>query len=148
MFYLLEKYKINLAIERHTLSFPFIIVQIVPIIIFDIFIEIYHHICFPLYGLPLIKRDSYIKIDRYKLSYLSPMEKLFCAYCGYANGFLGYAGAIAAATEKYWCAIKHQGSKDFIEPKHHQDFADFGDVQGYEDWHDKRIKGDLSQIKQ
>lgn len=143
MIYLLEKYKFNFTLERHTLSFPFIIIQIVPIVFFDLFIEIYHHLCFPLYGIPLVIREKYIKIDRYKLSYLTPMEKVFCAYCGYANGFLRYAAAIASATEKYWCAIKHARTPGFIEPIHHNEFAEYGDESGYQKWHDHRISGDI-----
>lgn len=116
---------------RHFLSFPFIMVMIVPLVIFDFFLEIYHHICFPFYRIPLVKRENYIKMDRHKLSYLNWMEKIFCAYCGYANGLLNYGFTIAGETEKYWCAIKHQKDPDFVPPPHHKDFAEFGDAKGF-----------------
>ena len=72
---------------RHMLSFPFIWMMIVPIIFTDILLEIYHRICFPLYGIPMVKRSRYIRItDRGKLPYLSTLEKIHCLYCGYVNG--------------------------------------------------------------
>lgn len=45
---------------RHLLSTPFIWVMIVPVALADLLGEIYHRICFPLYGLPYVKRSQYI----------------------------------------------------------------------------------------
>jgi hypothetical protein len=106
--------------------------MIIPLVILDVFIEIYQHICFPLYGIPLVKRSSYIKIDRHKLEYLTPMDKIDCAYCGYANGLLHYSMEIAGRTEKYWCAIKHREGEGFIPPKHHNDFVEYGNKAAFE----------------
>jgi hypothetical protein len=106
--------------------------MIIPLVILDVFIEVYHHICFPLYGIPLVKRSNYIKIDRHKLEYLTPMEKIDCAYCGYANGLLHYSAEIAGRTEKYWCGIKHKEEKDFVPPKHHENFVEYGDRGAFE----------------
>ncbi|MBT3464432.1 hypothetical protein HOD20_06790 [archaeon] len=111
---------------RHLISTPFIHMMIIPLIIFDLFLEIYHNVCFRLYQIPLRKRSLYIRIDRQKLKYLNPIEKLNCMYCGYANGFIHYAFEIAGDTEGYWCAIKHQKSKNFKEPPHHKNFAEYG----------------------
>lgn len=116
---------------RHTLSFPFIMSMIVPLVIFDFFLEAYHHICFPLYRIPLIKRENYIRYDRHKLRYLNWLEKIFCAYCAYANGLVHYATIIAGETEKYWCAIKHKKYDGFMPPAHHKDFAEYGDAKGF-----------------
>ena len=91
----------------------------------DVFMEIYHRICFPLLGIPIIKRSRYIRIDRHKLSYLGLMDKIGCIYCGYANGLLLYATVIAGETERYWCGIRHMKSKDFIAPLHHSDFVEY-----------------------
>lgn len=118
---------------RHAVSFPFITIVIVPLLFLDIVLELYHHICFPLYNIPLVKRENYIRMDRHKLSYLGPAEKVFCAYCGYANGLIHYAQVIAGETEKYWCAIKHQKYHGFVPPTHHKDFADYGDELGYKE---------------
>ena len=51
---------------------PFIWMMIIPAVILDIFLEIYHHAAFPLYGIPLVVRSQYIRIyDRAKLPYLT-----------------------------------------------------------------------------
>ena len=70
---------------RHLISALFIYSMAIPLIFFDANIEIYHNICFRLYRIPLVKRSKYIKIDRYKLKYLSFNDKLNCAYCDYTN---------------------------------------------------------------
>lgn len=111
----------------HLLSAPFIYSLIFPLIILDIFVELYHHVCFRLYNIKIIQRSNYIKLDRHKLHYLSPMEKINCSYCGYANGLIHYVSAIAASTEKYWCGIKSEHDPNFIAPKHHKDFINYGD---------------------
>lgn len=116
---------------------PFILGMIVPLVFFDICMEIYHRIGFSLYNLEYVPRKSYIKIDRHKLSYLGFPDKIWCAYCGYANGLLGYAKEIAAQTEKYWCGIKHQPAPDFYDPEHHKDFIEYGNEQEYKKRYNK-----------
>jgi len=110
---------------RHAVSAPFIYGMIVPSIIFDISLEIYQNITFPMYGLEKVERGNYIRIDRQKLSKLKPMEKVNCMYCGYVNGLVAYSVEVAARTEQYWCGIKHEGGEGYIEPKHHKDFVDY-----------------------
>ena len=121
-------------IWQHLLSMPFIYVMIVPMVAFDICMEIYHRICFPLYGLRYVTRSEYIRIDRNKLSYLSWIESLNCAYCGYANGLMHYASAIAGATEKYWCGIKHLEDRGFRPPEHQKDFLAYGDEEAFKEF--------------
>ncbi len=121
----------NLPTIQHALAGPFIWMMIIPFVVLDVFIEVYQHICFPLYKIPLVKRASYIRLDRHKLEYLTPLEKVFCAYCGYANGLLHYAVEIAGRTEKYWCAVKHKQAPEFKAPKHHADFAEYGDETSF-----------------
>ena len=117
---------------RNTLSLPFIYSMIIPLVILDVFLEIYNHICFPLYGIPIAKRGQYIRIDRHKLPFLTDWQKLNCAYCSYANGLVHYSTRIAVDTERYWCPIKHQMKKGFIPPKHHEAFAEWGDEKGFQ----------------
>lgn len=93
--------------------------------------EFYHRFDFTLYGIPLIDRKKYIKIDRYKLEYLGTWDKVNCAYCGYVNGVLRYAVEIAAKTEQYWCGIKHKNDNIFIESEHHKNFLEHGDEVEY-----------------
>ncbi len=97
----------------------------------DIFLEVYHNICFRLYKIPLVKRASYISIDRHKLEYLSFWQKTFCVYCGYANGLVHYAFAIAGLTEEYWCGIKHDKKEGFVNPPHHKNFLKYNDKQSF-----------------
>lgn len=115
----------------HLISMPFIWGLIIPLAISDMFTEIYHRICFPLYGLSFVKRSDYIKIDRHKLKYLTFPQKLGCIYCGYANGAIHYWSEIAGRTEKYWCGIMHQKKKGFIPPRHHKDFAEYGNETAF-----------------
>ena len=118
----------NDRVFQHLLSAPFIYVQIAPLLVLDFFMECYHHLCFPLYDLPLVKREKYIVFDRHKLSYLVWYEKVNCVYCSYANGLLQYCVAIAAATEKYWCGIKHSAREGYASPAHHEEFLPYGDA--------------------
>jgi len=127
-------------IPRQLMTAPFISGMIIPLVFLDICLEIYHRISFPLYGIPLVKRGKYIKIDRHKLSYLHFWNKIFCAYCGYANGLIHYAQVIAGETETYWCGIKHQQDEEFVSPKHHEDFLEHGDKEAFHEFMQKDLK--------
>ena len=116
---------------RHLPVYPFIYPAFVFIVLLDIWIEIYHRIAFPCYGLPYLKRKEYIRIDRHKLKYLNIMQKINCAYCGYTNGVLQYIVRITSETEKYWCGIQHSKGENFIEPPHHKDFIAYNDKEAY-----------------
>ncbi len=116
---------------RHWISFPFLFGMFIPLVICDICAEIYHRICFPLYGIPIVRRSKYIIIDRHKLSYLSLMQKMGCVYCGYANGLIAYLTKIAGDTENYWCSIKHNyKSVDFFQ-EHQEHFLDYNNEESY-----------------
>lgn len=117
---------------------PFIFGLAIPMSILDFFVEIYHHITFPLYGIPMVKRSNYIRIDRQKLSYLSIFNKIGCVYCGYVNGFAAYLVRIAGDTEKYWCGIKHQEGKGFIPQPHQKDFLPYNDKKAFKDFIGKK----------
>jgi hypothetical protein len=113
---------------RSALSTPFIIMMFVPVVFFDIFLEIYHRLCFPLYGIPYVKRTHYIRItDRAKLPYLTLSEKFWCAYCGYVNGWLHYASVIAGKTESYFCSITHLEARGYVPSEHEKSFVKYGD---------------------
>ena len=97
----------------------------------DILAEIYHQIGFRLCHMPLIDRSKYIRIDRHRLEHLNIIDKVGCAYCGYANGLVMYLSEIAARTELYWCAIKHQKEAEFMQQEHQQEFLEYGDEEGF-----------------
>ena len=121
--------KTKYRLIKHATIMPFIWALSIPVIFLDIFAEIYHRICFPIYWMDYIDRNKYIKIDRQKLKYLKKREKLYCMYCWYVNWFLAYAVEIAWRTESYWCWIKHETIDWFKEPKHHEDFLPYNDKQ-------------------
>ena len=113
---------------RHILSMPFIYSVMVPFVLLDIILETYHRLCFPLYGMKYVKRGDHIAIDRHKLSYLKPWDKLNCMYCGYANGLLSFAAEVVARTELYWCGIKHETN---TKQKHQAKFLKYGDERAF-----------------
>lgn len=116
---------------KHIIVVPLLYTLVVPIIITDIWIEIYHRICFPLCGIPYVKRRNYIKIDRHKLKYLNLFQKIYCVYCGYTNGVIQYWVKIAGETEQYWCGVQHKKNPDFIAPSHHKNFAEYNNESDF-----------------
>jgi len=113
---------------RYFVAVPLTFLMIVPVVIADIFVEIYHRIAFPIYGIAYVKRSQYIRIsDREKLPYLAWYEKVGCAYCGYVNGWLHYASTIAGRTENYFCAIAHLEVRGYIPSEHEKLFVKYGD---------------------
>lgn len=107
---------------------PIIWGMAIPVVILDICMEIYHRVCFPILGMPYLKRSHYIRIiDRGKLPYLSWPQKLGCMYCGYVNGWLHYASVMAGMTENYFCAIMHLEERGYIPSEHEKSFTKYGD---------------------
>ena len=109
---------------------PVIYSMLVPIILLDFWVTLYQHVCFRAYGIPLVRRSTYILLDRQHLAYLNFIEKINCAYCGYGNGVFAYAREIAARTEQFWCPIKHALR---VRDPHHRyvKFLEYGDGEGY-----------------
>ena len=68
---------------------------------------IYQAVCFPIYGIPKVRRQDYLIFDRGRLRYLNTIEKVGCVYCSYANGLLAMITEVAARTERHFCPIKH-----------------------------------------
>jgi hypothetical protein len=103
---------------------------IVPILFMHLVAVIFQYVCFPVYGIPKVRRQDYIIMDRRKLSYLNGMEKFNCFYCEYVNGLLAYAQEIAGRTEQYWCPIKHAVRLKAMHSRY-QYFVDYGDAEDY-----------------
>ena len=118
---------------RHVLSLPFIYMMIIPAVILDMCITIYHAAAFPLYRIPKVKRGDYIIYDRRFLDYLNIVQKIHCLYCSYVNGVFAYAVEIAARTERYWCPIK-AANKPLSHHEWYKDFADYGNP---DEWKEK-----------
>lgn len=113
------------------LTVPIIWFCLLPAVVLDLTVSIFQCICFRIYGIPQVKRKAYIVIDRHNLSYLNPIEKLNCAYCGYFNGLVAYVQEIAGRTEQYWCPIKHARKLSAIHSRYHK-FLEYGDCLDYQ----------------
>ncbi|WP_281557548.1 hypothetical protein [Thalassomonas sp. RHCl1] len=115
---------------RNLASAPFIYAVAVPLFFLDICLCLYQLICFPLYGIPKVKRQKYFIFDRHRLDYLNVIEKFNCLYCGYANGVIAFAREIASRTEQYWCPIKHRRKRHQPHQRYGH-FIDYGDGENY-----------------
>lgn len=125
-----SRYFIN-ANSLIVLSAPVIYSLIVPIALVDAWVMAYQAICFPLYGIPKVRRRDYLMFDRHHLAYLNVIEKINCAYCSYCSGAIAFVREVASRTEVYWCPIKH--ARRILGPHpHYQGFADFGDAEGFQ----------------
>lgn len=132
---------------RYLLSAPFIYGMMIPAIAWNISIEIYHQICFRLYGIPTVNPRDYFVYDRQLLSCLNPWEKLNCYYCSYVNNLIRYSAEIGGRTERYWCPIKYvRRVKDT-----HSQYAKFIDIKDEkkfrQEWDKLRDFSDISKEK-
>lgn len=114
----------------YILTAPVIYAAIVPLVLLDLMATVYQLVCFPVYGIPKIKRADYFAFDRGLLPYLNWIERLNCAYCTYANCLIAYAREIVARTEQFWCPIKHARRLAQPHARYHQ-FFDYGDGEHY-----------------
>jgi hypothetical protein len=112
------------------LTSPVVYSLVLPLIVMDLWVTAYQWICFPIYGIPRVRRRTYWLLDRRKLGYLNGIEKANCVFCGYANGLIAYVREVAARTEQYWCPIKHATSIPSPHDRYHL-FVDYGDGEGY-----------------
>jgi len=112
------------------LSLPLIYGCVFPFLFLDFSVAVYQLICFPIYGIPKVRRRDYLIFDRGRLAYLNAIEKVGCVYCSYTNGLLAYITEIAGRTEQYFCPIKHAAD---VTPTHsrYANFLRYGDAQAY-----------------
>jgi len=111
---------------------PIIYGGIVPFFLLDLFLMTYQGICFPVYGIPKVRRSDYFLYDRGRLKYLNLLERLNCAYCSYGNALFAFATEISARTEQHWCPIKH-AQRIRASHSRYSHFIDYGDAQRYRD---------------
>jgi hypothetical protein len=115
---------------RNVVTAPVIYSVIFPLLLLDLFVTVYQRLCFPLYGIPRVRRRDYLVFDRAHLAYLNLIEKLNCTYCSYANGLIAYIKEIVGRTEQYWCPIKHARRVRQAHP-HYGEFVDYGDAEAF-----------------
>ena len=112
------------------LTAPVIYSLLIPFVLVDLTVMAYQAICFPVYGIPKVRRRDYFVFDRHHLAYLNIFEKVNCAYCSYCNGAAAFVREVSARTEIYWCPIKH--ARRMLGPHpYYVGFADFGDAEGF-----------------
>jgi len=112
------------------LTAPVIYALIIPVLLLDLFVVVYQMACFPVYGIPRVRRRDYMAFDREQLNYLNALEKLNCAYCAYANGVFAYVREVGSRTEQYWCPIKHARRVLGVHARYGS-FVDYGDGDAY-----------------
>jgi hypothetical protein len=121
---------ITRAHPLNILTAPVIYSGFVPFLMLDLFLWIYQIACFPIYGIPRVRRSEFLVFDRTDLPYLNAVERLNCFYCSYANGLAGYVREIAARTEQYWCPIKHARRIRAAHERYPR-FFKYGDAESY-----------------
>jgi hypothetical protein len=112
------------------LSSPLIYACVVPFLLLDASVAIYQLVCFPIYGIPRVRRKDYLVFDRGRLAYLNTIEKVGCIYCSYANGLLALITEIAARSEQYFCPIKHAHPLLKAHSRYSK-FLPYGDARAY-----------------
>jgi len=118
----------------YLLTVPFIYGMIIPAVIMDAGVEIYQAVCFPIYGIPKVRRSDYIVFDRHRLNYLNLLQKFNCLYCAYFNGLIAYVREIASRTEQFWCPIRHARRVRGVHRRYWH-FLRYGDGEDlYERW--------------
>lgn len=115
---------------RNVLTAPIIWLCLVPALLLDLAVSLFQLVCFPVYGIPRVRRSDYIIIDRHYLAYLNIIEKVNCLYCSYFNGLVSYVGEVAGRTEQYWCPIKHARRLKSLHSRYDK-FVEFGDSDAY-----------------
>lgn len=114
----------------HILTAPLVWLCIIPAAMLDAASSLYQAVCFPVYGIPTVRRADYVVFDHQYLKYLNAVEKLNCLYCSYFNGLIAYVQEIAARTEQFWCPIKHAKRVKNIHSRYKL-FFDYGDGERY-----------------
>jgi hypothetical protein len=111
---------------QNYLTMPVIYGASIALVLFDLSVSLYQALCFPIYGIPKVKRGDYIVYDHQHLAYLNIIEKAHCLYCSYAVGIVAYTQEIIARTEQYFCPIKHARKMRSMHSRYER-FLDYGD---------------------
>lgn len=87
----------------HILVLPFALAMIIPFLLFDFCISLYHRIAFGICGMKRVKRKPNFKIDQQKIALLDRKERFFAVLILYASGVISYSKKIIAESDQYWC---------------------------------------------
>lgn len=114
----------------YLLTAPLIYGVIIPLLLLDLAVSVYQWVCFPVYGIPRVRRADYFVYDRGLLPYLNTIERINCFYCSYGNGLIAWTSEIVARTEQFWCPIKHARQTE-LQHRRQALFFDYGDGASY-----------------
>jgi hypothetical protein len=119
-------------VRMHQSSFPVSILavvaiysMIVPFVLIDASVALYHAVYFRAFGLPFVRRKDHVVLDRGRLAGLNFGQRVNCLYCDYANGVLSWVRAVTTVTEAYSCAIKHPSGIRSHDASGYYEAADF-----------------------
>lgn len=112
------------------LTAPLVYVVGISLLLLDLAVSVYQWVCFPVYGIPRVRRSAYFVYDRGMLPYLNTIERINCLYCSYGNGLIAWTREIVARTEQFWCPIKHARQSVIHHPRQAL-FTDYGDGTAY-----------------
>ena len=130
---------------KYVFSMPFIYGLFLPTVIFSICLEIYHQVCFRIYGIPLVNKKEFFVYDRQLLPYLNWLEKFNCLYCSYVNNVVRYAVEIGGRTERFWCPIKYARRVEHTHSQYHK-FVGYLDAENFRKrWDGLRDFSDISE---
>lgn len=116
---------------RLLLSAPLIYGMAIPLAFIDVCTTVYQRMCFPLYGIPTVRRKTYVgRVHRGMGT--TWLDRFHCRYCSYANGVCAYLRAVLIETEKYWCPIKY-AARGMKSPHPQTGYADDGDIGALKD---------------
>jgi hypothetical protein len=127
------------------LTAPVIYMGVVPFLLVDLFLIVYQAICFPVYGIPKVRRADYFIFDRGQLKYLNLVERINCIYCSYGNGLFAYAREISGRTEQHWCPIKHARRVRELHSRYGH-FVDYGNAGQYREQIDT-VRNDFVDLR-
>ena len=113
---------------RLLLTAPFIYSMVIPLGLMDLCISFYQFICFPAYGIPLVRRKKYVQLVR-RGEGMWWFDRFNCTYCSYANGVCAYMRAVLIETEKYWCPIKYKMRAGYQPPHPQATYATDGNMK-------------------
>jgi len=118
------------ASPANVLTAPLVWLCLPPALLLEAAALLYQAVCFPLYGIPKVRRRDYLVFDHRHLAYLNAIEKCNCAYCSYFVGLIAFVQEVAARTEQYWCPVKHARRLAGLHSRYAR-FLEYGDGAGY-----------------
>lgn len=130
----------------NVLTAPVIWACLAPALLLDAVVSSYQAVCFPVYGIPKVRKRDYIIIDRNYLGYLNPIERINCTYCAYFTGLIAFVQEVAARTEQYWCPIKHARKLRAMHSRYEK-FFDYGDCAAYRE-EIEQVRRDFEDLRQ